>query len=99
MYREHDAEASFWADQQAPQGVPSSETQVKRGDWIVGIDTELIEMLGGNDPCPVRFRAAVSGVAAGRTADMTTPMATTTWGIDLPTAPRPRQPSTSRQPW
>jgi len=42
------------------------------------VNDELIEMLGGNDPCPVRFRAAVSGVAAGRTADMTTPMATTT---------------------
>jgi len=54
MYRDFDAEASFWADQQAPQGVPSSETQVKRGDRTVGADTELIEKLGGNDPCPCR---------------------------------------------
>ena len=41
-------------------GVPSSETQVKRGDRTVGVDTELIEKLGGNDPCPCgsgrRFR-------------------------------------------
>jgi hypothetical protein len=33
-------------------GVPSSETRVKRGDRVVGIDTELIEKLGGNDPAP-----------------------------------------------
>jgi len=52
MHREFDATASFWADQQAPQGVPSSESQVKRGHRIVGIDTELIEKLGGNDRCP-----------------------------------------------
>jgi hypothetical protein len=29
-----------------------SETHVKRHDRIVGVDTELIEKLGGNDPCP-----------------------------------------------
>lgn len=52
MYREHDAEASFWADQQAPQGVPSSESSVKCGDRVVGTDTELVEKLGRNDPCP-----------------------------------------------
>jgi len=52
MYRDHDAEASFWADQQAPSGVPSSETHVKRGSRVVGDDTELVEKLGGNDPCP-----------------------------------------------
>jgi hypothetical protein len=61
MYRDHDAEASFWADQQAPPGVPSSETKVKRGDRVVGVDTELVEKLGGNDPCPCgsgrRFQA------------------------------------------
>jgi len=33
-------------------GVPPSETQVKRGDRVVGADKELIEKLGGNDPCP-----------------------------------------------
>ncbi|WP_442935255.1 SEC-C metal-binding domain-containing protein [Micromonospora sp. CPCC 206061] len=42
-------------------GVPSSETQVKRGDRVVGVDTELVEKLGGNDPCPCgsgrRFQA------------------------------------------
>jgi len=45
-------EMSFWTDQQAPSGVPSSETHVKRGDRVVGQDTELVEKLGGNDPCP-----------------------------------------------
>jgi uncharacterized protein YchJ len=52
MYRDRDAEASFRADQQAPPGVPSSESRVKRGDRVVGIDTELVEKLGRNDPCP-----------------------------------------------
>jgi uncharacterized protein YecA (UPF0149 family) len=52
MYRERDAEASFWAHQQAPPGVPSSESNVKRGDRVVGNDTELVEKLGRNDPCP-----------------------------------------------
>ena len=33
-------------------GVPSSESSVKRGDRVVGIDTELVEKLGRNDPCP-----------------------------------------------
>jgi len=51
MRPNHDAEASFWADQQAPPGVPSSETQVKRGHRTVR-GKELIEKLGGNDPCP-----------------------------------------------
>jgi uncharacterized protein YchJ len=27
---------------------------VKRGDRTVGVDTELVEKLGGNDPCPCR---------------------------------------------
>jgi uncharacterized protein YecA (UPF0149 family) len=52
MYRDHDAEASFRADQQAPPGVPSSESGVKRGDRLVGTDTELVEKLGRNDLCP-----------------------------------------------
>jgi len=52
MDRYQDAEASFWALQQAPPGVPSSESRVKRGDRIVGIDTELLEKVGRNDPCP-----------------------------------------------
>src|SRR5207248_8841913 len=34
----------------------SSETQVKRGDRVVGQDTELVEKLGGNDPCPCGSR-------------------------------------------
>jgi hypothetical protein len=33
-------------------GVPSSESRVKRGDRIAGIDTELLEKPGRNDPCP-----------------------------------------------
>ncbi|WP_203833399.1 SEC-C metal-binding domain-containing protein [Actinoplanes regularis] len=33
-------------------GGTRSETQVKRGDRVVGNDTELIEKLGGKDPCP-----------------------------------------------
>jgi predicted enzyme related to lactoylglutathione lyase len=37
---------------QEPPGVPSSESRVKRGDRIVGIDTELLEKLGRNDPGP-----------------------------------------------
>jgi len=52
MYRYDDAEASFWALKQAPPGVSSSESRVKRGDRIVGTDTELVEKLGRNDPCP-----------------------------------------------
>ncbi|TDC58082.1 hypothetical protein E1281_02560 [Actinomadura sp. KC345] len=32
--------------------VPLSETKVKRGDRTVGVDTELVEKIGGNDPCP-----------------------------------------------
>jgi len=52
MYRDHDAEASFWAIRQAPPGVPSSESRVKRGDRVVGTDTELIEKLGRDDLCP-----------------------------------------------
>jgi len=52
MYRDHDTEASFWAVWQAPPGVPSSESRVKRGNRIVGIDTELVEKLGRNDLCP-----------------------------------------------
>jgi len=32
--------------------VPSSESSVKRGDRVVGTDTELVEKLGRNDPCP-----------------------------------------------
>jgi len=52
MYRDHDNEASFWAVEQAAPGVPSSESRVKRGDRVVGIDTELVEKLGRNDLCP-----------------------------------------------
>jgi uncharacterized protein YecA (UPF0149 family) len=33
------------------KGFPS-ETQVKRGDRIVGGHKELLEKLGRNDPCP-----------------------------------------------
>jgi hypothetical protein len=33
-------------------GVPPSESSVKRGDRVVGTDTELVEKLGRNDPCP-----------------------------------------------
>ena len=33
-------------------GVPSSESRVKRGNRIVGVDTELVEKLGRNDLCP-----------------------------------------------
>ena len=37
-----------------------SESRAKRGDRIVGTDTELLEKLGRNDPCPCgsgrRFR-------------------------------------------
>ena len=40
------------ASQQAPPRVPSSESRVKRGNRIVGIDTELVEKLGRNDLCP-----------------------------------------------
>jgi len=52
MYRDHDTEASFWAGQQAPPGVPPSESRVKRGNRVVGTDTELVEKLGRNDLCP-----------------------------------------------
>ncbi|MGO8959443.1 MAG: hypothetical protein ACLQFR_19065 [Streptosporangiaceae bacterium] len=38
-----EAETSFRADQQAPPGVPSSETSVKRGQRVVGVDAELME--------------------------------------------------------
>jgi len=40
MYRDDDTEAS------------SSESRVKRGNRVVGIDTELVEKLGRNDLCP-----------------------------------------------
>ena len=33
------------------KGFPS-ETQVKRGDRVVGGHKELLEKLGRNDPCP-----------------------------------------------
>ena len=33
------------------KGFPS-ETQVKRGDRVIGGGKELIEKLGPNDPCP-----------------------------------------------
>jgi len=52
MYRDYDAEASFWAVRQAPPGVPSSESRVKRGDRVVGTDTELVEKPGRDYPCP-----------------------------------------------
>jgi len=52
MYRDDDAQASFWTDEQTPPGVPSSESRVKRGDRVVGVDKELVEKLGRNDPCP-----------------------------------------------
>ncbi len=31
--------------------VPASESRIKRGSRIVGIDTEIIEKLGWNGPC------------------------------------------------
>jgi len=44
------------------RGYPS-ETQVKRGDRLVGGQKELIEKLGRNDPCPCgsgrRFQAVL----------------------------------------
>ena len=52
MSRNFEDSPSFFADQQASSGVPSSETKVKRGERIVGFDKELIEKLGGKDPCP-----------------------------------------------
>jgi uncharacterized protein YecA (UPF0149 family) len=33
------------------RGSPS-ESRVKRGDRVVGVDKELVEKLGRNDPCP-----------------------------------------------
>ncbi|HEY2261998.1 MAG TPA: SEC-C metal-binding domain-containing protein, partial [Streptosporangiaceae bacterium] len=52
-------------DQQAAQGVPSSESRVKRGDRIVGTGKELIEKLGRDDLCPCgsgrRFPSLLSG--------------------------------------
>jgi uncharacterized protein YecA (UPF0149 family) len=50
MYRD-DAEASLSRPASAAE-VPSSESWVKRGERTVGLDTELIEKLGRNDPCP-----------------------------------------------
>ena len=45
------------------RGFPS-ETQVKRGQRIVGVDKYLIEKLGRNDPCPCgsghRFQTLLS---------------------------------------
>ncbi|WP_375540262.1 SEC-C metal-binding domain-containing protein [Nocardia sp. XZ_19_385] len=41
-----------------------SETRVKRGSRTVGVDKELIEKLGGKDPCPCgsgrRFQQVLS---------------------------------------
>jgi uncharacterized protein YecA (UPF0149 family) len=37
------------------KGYPS-ETQVKRGDRVVGGTKELVEKLGRNDPCPCGSR-------------------------------------------
>jgi len=41
--------------------VSLSETHVKRGDRRIGLDKELVERLGRNDPCPCgsgrRFQA------------------------------------------
>src|ERR1700745_3513690 len=51
MYSDFGAGASFLAGEQAAP-VPSSESRVKRGDRVVGIDTELVEKLGRNDLCP-----------------------------------------------
>ena len=53
MAGKRDDDMSFWADQQAAPGVPSSEAKVKRGDRAIsGGRTELVEKLGGHDPCP-----------------------------------------------
>lgn len=52
MGRQRDHEASFRTRQYAPPEVPSSETGVKRGDRVIGDGKELIEKLGGRDPCP-----------------------------------------------
>ncbi|MES9903132.1 MAG: SEC-C metal-binding domain-containing protein [Sedimenticola sp.] len=47
------------------KGFPS-ETQVKRGYRIVGVDKHLIEKLGRNDPCPCgssrRFQELLSEI-------------------------------------
>ncbi len=42
---------AFEASSKRRKGYPS-ETQVKRGDRVVGGTKELIEKLGRNDPCP-----------------------------------------------
>jgi hypothetical protein len=42
-------------------GVPSSEARVKRGERIVGIDTELVEKLGRNDPRPASADTSPDG--------------------------------------
>jgi len=46
-------------------GGTRSEARVKRGDRVVGVDTELIEKLGRDDPCPCgsgrKFRRCCRG--------------------------------------
>jgi uncharacterized protein YecA (UPF0149 family) len=42
---------AFEVSSKRRKGFPS-ETQVKRGDRVVGGGKELIEKLGRNDPCP-----------------------------------------------
>jgi len=43
-------------------GVPSSESNVKRGDRVIGVDTELVERLGRNDLCPCGSRRRIPPV-------------------------------------
>ena len=45
---------AFEVSSKRRKGFPS-ETQVKRGDRVVGGGKELLEKLGRNDPCPCGF--------------------------------------------
>jgi hypothetical protein len=47
-------------------GVLTSESNVKRGNWVVGTDAELVEKLDRNDPCP--FGSGREAAAAARSA-------------------------------
>lgn len=55
IYRDRDAEASLSRPASAA-GVPSRKSNVKPGNRVVVIDTELIERLGPNDSCVFRIR-------------------------------------------
>ena len=56
MNRDRDAQAPFEPTGKRRRGFslasPASSSSVKHSDRIVGIDTELVEKLGRNDPCP-----------------------------------------------